>query len=724
MLRTKINKGYGDDGPAPPSLQIYNSSSQSYVSLFEPLPPTPTTPTSSQTGKSTTSPTSRRPSSTSSSTTTADPNNPNLNPSSGADRNSSSRTKTVVVSATLGSVAFIVILLGTAYYLRRRQHGRGDRRFMALGGDDRGEGADSPHFDSQIPAVNTRGELSGATHGGNRGLLSSLGLSGAIGIATGMKNTGHTHQRRDMLADEDTRSFGEWYASRGRDATGGSSWSLRSILGGGTRLLSREPSTASRGTTTGSRHTPRKEQSEFADGASFLRDEDTGFMGVSTVARPNGRRQMSHASSKSGLSYRDPFSDPVQEERRQRSDPNNSLLEEEEIYDPLRISVRHVTALPSLMTTVPLSRGGHALSPLSEHTSTIPESTVASSHGHSSETVITPLGRSSSLGTSRSSLPPSSTIMGTIHNGMRRTDSWWTRFARTTLLDRRSSKGASGTSLTNGRFEIRDPKPPPRLDAIAENIHSISRADKSSEKSHELVPSQQQQQQQQDPILGRISSIAYGMGYGRKSVSSLLTVDSEAIERMAGTMDVFQRIKTSSSSHRTTGSIGSIGWMSVDTRRSSDVENDSFTTAIGTTSQTGHAEDLMTFSSPVEMLPLHSSGILDSPPRLSSPPLLSRASQPQIVSTPSSPRDGSIRPIGSLPNFNFISPTSPSVADRIKAFERRASQEQTSAPSATNTKHREERTKKRITVDYGLIPRANLFVANPDSHRLSTSGDS
>ena len=32
--------------------------------------------------------------------------------------------------------------------------------------------------------------------------------------------------------------------------------------------------------------------------------------------------------------------------------------------------------------------------------------------------------------------------------------------------------------------------------------------------------------------------------------------------------------------------------------------------------------------------------------------------------------------------------------------------------------------KRGVTVDYGLIPRASLFVANPDSHRLSTSEDS
>lgn len=608
-------------------------------------------------------------------------------------------------------------MLGTAYYVRRRQQGRGDRRFTALGGDERDDdGADSLHFEGQIPAVNIGGDPVHGTHGGNRGLLSSLGLSGAIGI---MRNVGNTYQRRDMLADEDTRSFGEWYTSRGRDGTGGSSWSLKSILGGGPRLLSREASTTSRGTNTntGGRNTPWREKSDpFADGTSSLsRDEEIGVTAVNFPARPhaNGRRQMSHASSKSGLSYRDPFSDPVQEERRQRSDASNPLLEEEgdvEIYDPLRLSVRHVPVLPPLITALPLSQGGHALSPLSEHTSqhtsTIPESsTAASSRGHSSENVKTPFGGSTSLGTSQTSVDPpppspSSTTI-TVHNNMRRSDSWWTRFTRTTLLDRRSNDA----SRFRGKFEIRDPQPPPRLDAIAENIHLVSRTDKSSRKERQPPP------QEPGSILARASTI-YGTGHG-KSMSSLRTADSETIEHMAGTMDVFQRIKTRSNSHRTTGSTSSAGGLSIDARRSS---LDAGYISGGGTSQVGQEilpdDDLMVFSSPVEILPL-SSALEYPPPRLSSPPLPTRVSKLPIALTPSSPsRDGSIRPIGS--------PSSPSVAARIQAFERHVSLEQASSPPATNTKYREERTKKRVTVDYGLVPRASLFIANPDSH----SGDS
>ncbi|KAF8813335.1 galactose oxidase [Phlegmacium glaucopus] len=722
--------GYGNNGPAPAPLQIYNSSSQSLVSLFEPLPPTQTSPTNSQASKSP-NPTSRPSSSTSSSTsgsmTTAIPNNPSGSPNVSS---SSSRTRTIAVSTTLGALAFIVVLLGTAYYVRRRQQGR-DRRFMALGSNERDDGADSLHFEGQIPtAVSTHGDLAQGTHGGNRGLLRSLGLSGAIGV---MRNAGNTYQRRDMLADEDTRSFGEWYASRGRDGTGESSWSLRSILGGGPRLLSREASTTSRGTNTGGRNTPWREKSDpFADGTpSLLRDEETGSTRVATPTRPHahGRREMSHASSKSGLSYRDPFSDPAQEERRQRSDANDPLLEQEEevaIYDPLRPSVRHVPVLPALITTLPLSQGGHVLSPLfeynSQHTPTIPESSTAtSSHAHSSETVKTPFGGSMSLDTSRTSVDspplPSSTIIGTVHNDMRRSDSWWTRFTRATLLDRRSSN-ASRMSVIGGNFEVRDPKAPPRLDAIAENIHLVSRTPKNSRPFQE--ERQSPQQQQHGLTLARASTI-YGTGHG-KSMSSLRTADSEAIEQMAGTMDVFQRIKTRSNSHRTTGSTSSADGMSIDARRRSSLDA-GYDKSSQARQEILPDDDLMMFSSPVELLPL-SSTLEYPPPRLSSP---IRVSQSQMSLTPSSPiRDGSIRPIGSpqpLP-YSPISPSSPSVADRIQAFERHMSLEQTSPPPATNTKYREERTKKRVTVDYGLVPRASLFIANPDSHRLSTgSGD-
>jgi len=166
--------------------------------------------------------------------------------------------------------------------------------------------------------------------------------------------------------------------------------------------------------------------------------------------------------------------------------------------------------------------------------------------------------------------------------------------------------------------------------------------------------------------------MVYEAGHG-KSMSSLRTADSEAIERMAGTMDVCQRIKTRSNSNRTTGSINSTGGISIDTLGSVDA---------------GH-NDLPGFSSPVEISPLQAPSGYDA-----------FEYSPQLLSTPLSLREGSIHPIASLPPLLLkstpMSPSSsPSVADRIHAFEKRMSLEQTSSPPATNTKYREERTKKK-----------------------------
>jgi hypothetical protein len=196
-------------------------------------------------------------------------------------------------------------------------------------------------------------------------------------------------------------------------------------------------------------------------------------------------------------------------------------------------------------------------------------------------------------------------------------------------------------------------------------------------------------------------------------MSSLRTADSEAIELMAGTMDVFQRLKTSSS-RRTTGSVNSTGGISIDTFGSSvDAGHNNYVSRDGTNQ--GILPDVLPmFSSPVEILPLQAPG----------------GNDPPLLSTPSSPRQDSIRPIASpspllLKSTTPTSPSSRSVADHIHAFEKRMSLEQSSSPPMTNTMYPK---KKRATVDYGLVPRASLFVANPDSlhhhlHLPTSSGD-
>jgi len=708
--------GYGSDRPAPAQVQIFNSSSQAFLSTFTP-PIGPSTSSPSQTSQPN-SPThtssTRRPTLTPSTTDPA--GGPGgSNGSNGGDGNGDIA---IAIGASFGVVGLVVIGLCLAYYIRHRHRANNeDRRFMALGGSD--DGADSPHFGGDIPAVGMQ-EM-GEGHG-HRGLLSSLGITGAlgaVGAVTRMRTTRNyqQYQRRDMLADEDTRSFGEWYNTRRRDGTSGSSWSLRSILGSGTRLQSREAS------MTGHSSAPWREKADpFSDGAALMRDEETGFTESAYAAgsRPQAQRELSYASHTSSRNgYRDPFVDPISEERREEIfDAGNLDVDESEkdrLYDLGRPSVRYVTALPPIRTILPLSQQiGQPLSPLSERTSqsTLPlpnPSSSLSSHGRSSENILSPfpggsLSRTTSLASVNHLTPGSPTAKATsligasdptiLNNNppMRRSNSWWSRFARSSLLDRRSSDASRPT------YDIRDPNPAPRLLAIEEaSSCSTPTPHKSSPKgSPSGSPGNVDQRDlSYKPLARRRNSLSranstnlYGVGHG-KSMTSVKTADSEAIERMAGNMDVVQRVK--SGSRWGSGSTGSVSGLSVNTH-ASDSEAGDRSSAYGGVADTH--EDLMLFTSPVKETSLRPSHSTEDP--FADPP-------------PSRPPFRTI--------FAPTAPKSPKVAERIQAYERRMSQDQTS-PLALNSKNREEKAKKRVEVDYGLVPRPSLYVANPD-HRLS-----
>ncbi|KAJ7019837.1 hypothetical protein C8F04DRAFT_1197335 [Mycena alexandri] len=128
------------------------------------------------------------------------------------------------------------------------------------------------------------------------------------------------------------------------------------------------------------------------------------------------------------------------------------------------------------------------------------------------------------------------------------------------------------------------------------------------------------------------------------------------------------------------------------------------------------------YTSPVEMVPASAFG-LPSPPQaremvpvsafgLPSPPQARESSPPASPSRPA------------LSTNSSSGSSSGAVSDRIKAYERRMSQDISTPPPPTNTKQREERTRKKHTSNYGLVPRASLFVANPDHGSAGGSGDS
>lgn len=632
-------------------------------------------------------------------TATVDPGHPgggDGTPGSGDDNSSNDKGKTtaIAVGAILGVLGLIAVGVGAYYVRRKHQEQGGETRFAALGGDeDWGSTNDSLHHPGGIPVAGN--DQSGNGPGANRGIFNTIGLVGVFSAATGGRNLRSPQQRRDMLADEDTRDFGEWYDARRGDGVASSSWSLRSILGG--RLRSGEPSFD--GTATGA---PWGEKADpFSDDATATGDEELGIAGAAgvPVSRPVGLRETSYSSTRTRASYVDPFSDPKQESRDGHQGHGYNAGE-----DALQRHPDSAEPLPSLLTNLPLPMGTHTLSPLSEHTSreisSLHDLPSSVSSQYTNEPNLSPF-ESTSRVTSRTSVdsprsPGSYTTstLGTPNQPMRRSDSWWSRFSRTSLLDRRKSDASARRSA--GMLDIRDPNPLPRLVAIEESTYSNSPHGGDSPKlnagrGHSIL------RKGSKPYGGHTKSLS--------SVNTMKTADTAAIEKMARTMDVVQRMRTGTDSHRTMSSTSSS--LTVDTHR-----DDASWSQDHYQREASDLGELINFSSPTEMT--HAEAIATAAePSISRP--VSKTSSPPIIpsnfSSNNTPRPLRVAPPGA-------------VAARIQAYERRLSQDQ-EVLSATNTKQHEERVGKRnagLSVNYGLSPRPNLFVANPDHRLMSSEG--
>ncbi|KAK0193809.1 hypothetical protein F5146DRAFT_977040 [Armillaria mellea] len=665
--------GYGSSGPFATNILIYDYSSGTFASDFSLLSSSPgttqTMPGSSQTSNPHPTGTGASPSSTGSvgvdpsSTTNSDPSDPTGGGGgggtapNGGDNANSDRTTAIALGTTFGVLGLTAGCVIIVYYVRHRKGNPSTgQRFMALHNDTE-DGEDSPQHDRHLPLANGFGERRRHSRDTGWTILRSIGLAGVMPASVSAR---HNPERRDMLADEDAQDFASWYEKRWRDGTG-SSWSLRSILGGG-RRRSQEPSAAS------SLRVPWREKYDpFSDDTVLMGDVEPEVMNAGP-SRPAARRQTSNVSTMSSNSFVDPFADPIHEDKPERYHDLDSMEDILEMPPPARFKL-----LPlSIQTVLPVSTISHALSPVTETSrlsigdpSTPSIHTNSNSHEHN----LSPFDSASGM-TSRTSYDPSrspgqrtsSLIASVPTQPMRRSDSWWARFSRTSLLDRRNSDASKRVSL-----DFRDPNPPPRLVAIEESTHSATSTSPEADNSTGFNRSSSVR-----PGSRRVSRV-YGV-HG-KSSSSLRTADSELIERMVGTMDVAQRVRTGS--HRTRESTGTRG-------------------------------DHPLVTSPSGMLSWDITRSSNDPPSRSlTPPLGSL-----ILTSPSavSPESGGAKqPL-----------RRESVAARVQAYERRMSHDG-ELPDITL---KEERAKHRSqVVDYGLVPRPSLFVANPD-HRLASSGDS
>ncbi|KAL0579047.1 hypothetical protein V5O48_002940 [Marasmius crinis-equi] len=683
--------GYGPSGPAPPTPVIWNPSDGSFPSTYNPpkpsSPASPTIPGPTQTLNPTDG-------NGNGPTGTFDPNNPSATPPlNGGDNNKSKKTAAIAIGTIFGVLGLIAGAVVAVYYVRRRRSIE-EARFTMLNDDD----PDSPHTAGGMFPTRFHDEKSPGE--GDRwrpmrnwklgGALTAVPV-GVVGIA-GTKRTG---QRVDMLADEDTREFGthDW---RRRN---NSSWSLMSFM---RRNRSQEPSFGSYNSYanlgTGS---PRREKSDpFSDGAALLQDEETGFIGAAAPGsgrdshRPFNRRQISQASTLSSYSYTDPFADPIRE---QYTDFPASSSSRRPPAQPLSIQ----TVLPA----VGEPQEPHVLSPVTEASrdsrSQSDFTSTQSSHSHSNnhDLALSPFDTGSRTSqTSYHNTRPSSLIDTMSSQQMRRSDSWWSRFSRTAFLDRRGS----GSRHPGGMYDIRDPNPPPRLGAIEEsqNSGSAGSGDSPGSKRSNSVKR----------ALSRKGSRPYTAGHG-KSMSSIRTADSEALERMAS-MNVTQRERTGSGSQRESSGSYESGFLE---------EGGAFPGVV-------HGVDMsFSSSSPTDMTSPEAAAVarVSAPPVVQPPPAVvsalhkhSLTPSPPLPAPPSSASSSSssLASAGSG-NRPIRSPSGTAVAARVKAYERRMSQAQDEAAPPSPKKRR------KSSVSYGLVPRPSLYVANPD-HRAGPSGDS
>ena len=253
---------------------------------------------------------------------------------------------------------------------------------------------------------------------------------------------------------------------------------------------------------------------------------------------------------------------------------------------------------------------------------------------------------------------------------MRRSNSCWNRFAKTPLLDRRS------TDRSSKPLDFRDPNPPPRLGPIEETSQSNS---PDSPKSKRRIGS------------GGHGQVYSSSQHGRSATSlqTARTANSEALERMADTMQIVQKGSTLSS-HASVPS--------------TDSRDESPERAYASNSR------------PLSVI-ASSDSQLNTPPAeglVQSPSDMTVEEQTRSLATiaadlPSPKRPTSVSDRGS---------STGSVAERVQAYERRMSQ---AAESPIKSPPPVPNRSRRGASVYGLAPKPALFVANPDNRQGSDS---
>ncbi|KAF8519540.1 hypothetical protein JB92DRAFT_3112291 [Gautieria morchelliformis] len=584
-----------------------------------------------------------------------------------------------------------------------------------------------------------------------------LGLGALIGVGGTYGTTGR--RRFDMLADEDARRFdvdsvlheGEadtWRyhnarSRRGRthrQGTGGSSmsiesretntgnfawndvWnasvsSLRNV--GATLGVTATGLAAARESNGGSANTKAWLEKDalplnpFQDPVPTIQEGSVLMEINPLVASMDGEahlgRNKSNASSRASVKpHVDPFVDPHEGEARMgdvKAEDTTSLLSD---IPSVGSGGRHSSqsSLPRTFAMMGIARSGDT-SPgyYDQGGSASVESHEAPSSRSTQSTSLTGTGVTSSSADYSSISSPTSprttSIIGatiTPNIPMRRSDSWWSRFSRTSFLDRHSSSDVSNRNGVNGGLaDFRDPNPAPRLGQLGAIQESRQPTEDSN---HPDASPEGDGPSKADPRKS-------GSADAASTKSSIKTANSVLIEGIDGRMEVVQRAlsltsrATSSPAATFDGHDDSHKW---GPSSSDHIHRRSWLTASDAETESPVAESPTETINPVDRLPT------DTRPDVSS--------YVQPPSDGSSSSTGAGEQQGHRPRRTLTG----AVAARVSAYEQRLSQDSlTQTPPFDIKPGLKTEQSRRGRVGYGLVPKAPLFVANPDRRTQGSS---
>jgi hypothetical protein len=581
-----------------------------------------------------------------------------------------SNTTAIVVGTVVGMFGLTTGVAFTVWYFHRR-HAQSGAAFSPLDDDDE----EHPHSITAVPIV-------GSNEKGPRILALPLGLLSMVGLA---RQRDANRSRHDILADED-RSF-DWEMLRHSGSARSGDVSARSSPHGWSNAVSTSLRNLTRSTGRGS-HSRESTTASTIDREK--RGADPFSPEVALMAEALERDELPEQAGPS-RPYINPFADPnssLEVLRDFLSGPEHEPQEDSQEERP----TAHRTTVPTRVDFVPLS-------PLLEQASQNSLTHSLSSHNTSSEQ---PGGSSSTISGPPGSPRPSSILdlSPPPNEPIRRSNSWWSRFAKTPLLERKSSDAS--TRNPAGFIDFRDPNPPPRLLTIEESTHTHSPDVSESRRMGSVgISAAQAHMSRKHPSLYRETT------HGR-SASSLQTANTDTLERVGGTMDIVQRDGTlDSQSSALTNPFADDEFGVAGIGRSASASSSYVVSPLRALYVRGEPSHTST--------PTESSCELPLPPPPPPPPAPATPEPPDVPSEESGEPPAFDSGIDVRPRVSAGGePHSPGVSERVRAFERRMSRDIELPPPPTNTRRREERASPRPVVRYGLVPRPSLFVANPD----------